>query len=646
MEAEKVDNLEGDRILKAKKVFGNWNPENVFVFDNETWGKNATKFAIGMVKNLTGNIRMKFDNNMKMKNFLLSAPKGAVFYAHNAEYDMAGLFNIHEFRNMLKIYPGKLICAFITKINSPEIKPSWNNDIQVRDSLAIFPMSLSDLGQSIGYEKLITPDKFIKGIECEITEEDWVYLERDCDILIEAITRLHSKYNEWINKEDMPLPMTTASLSYSVFSNAFWPEEWKTDRVIKKNGNQQYCCPKKCKVNRRIYSDKIGLCEKCGEAKIKAIKKGDNKLFIKSNIHNIGLNSYAGGRTQVLGKPAYLYENIYSYDINSLYPYVMKSNVYPSPTSGYFETPSSWKLQRLLANNDRLVIAKLMLNGKNSTVRFLPALDENKRRNYDLNYFNGWLCEPEIKEALKRGWTVDKVEELYTFETCNPFEKFVDFFYNLRLEMQKNNDKNQIFAKLIMNSLYGKFGQKDIKLRIESALAIDRITRYEDWWETHEIKDYNHMQGVYLEELEPSIISENSFCPIASFCTSYARVELLKAIEKTGAIYCDTDSIFTNISPELAQELIPIGDKLGEWKMEKFCRYFQPWEPKVYRSFDENMALIMVKHKGANLSDGDLTKPQKAEMMNKFRASVNNPKMTWGEFRIVEKKSKRFYEEK
>jgi hypothetical protein len=58
------------------------------------------------------------------------------------------------------------------------------------------------------------------------------------------------------------------------------------------------------------------------------------------------------------------------------------------------------------------------------------------------------------------------------------------------------------------------------------------------------------------------------------------------------------------------------------------------------------MAVIMVKHKGANLSDGDLRKPQNAEMMNKFRASVNNPKMTWGEFRIVEKKSKRFYDEK
>jgi hypothetical protein len=646
MGAENLDNLEGDRILKSKKVFGDWNPENVFVFDNETWGKNATKFSIGMVKNLTGSIVARFDDKMRMKNFLLSAPKGSVFYAHNAEYDMAGLFDINEFRNMLKIYPGKLICAFITKINSPEIKPDWNGDIQVRDSLAIFPMSLANLGASIGFEKLITPDKFIKGIECEITEEDWKYLERDCDILIEAINGLHTKYNAWINKENMPLPMTTASLAYSIFSNSFWPEEWTSDRVIKRGGIPQYCCPKRCKIGRKIYTPDSGVCMKCGTTKIKAIKTGDSKLFIKPNIHDIGLLSYAGGRTQVLGNPAEIYEDIYSYDINSLYPYVMKNYPYPSPKSGYLETPSSWKLQRLMSNSERLIIAKLMLNGENSTVKFLPGMDENKRRNYNLNSFHGYLCEPEIRAALDRGWTVEKVEELYTFEACNPFEKFVDFFYNLRLEMQKNDDKNQIFVKLVMNSLYGKFGQKDIKLRIESALAIDRITRYEDWWETHEIKDYNHMQGVYLEEKFPSLISENSFTPIAAFCTSYARVELLKAIEKTGAIYCDTDSIFTNIKPELAAELIPIGDKLGEWKMEKYCRFFQPWEPKVYRSFDENMAVIMVKHKGANLSDGDLRKPQNAEMMNKFRASVNNPKMTWGEFRIVEKKSKRFYDEK
>ena len=77
---------------------------------------------------------------------------------------------------------------------------------------------------------------------------------------------------------------------------------------------------------------------------------------------------------------------------------------------------------------------------------------------------------------------------------------------------------------------------------------------------------------------------------------------------------------------------------------------FVAWEPKVYQKFDEEMNLTQVKHKGANLSDGNLKNVQKARMMNKYRTAwekgSDNSKFGWGKFRIVDKKSKRFFEEK
>ena len=100
-------------------------------------------------------------------------------------------------------------------------------------------------------------------------------------------------------------------------------------------------------------------------------------------------------------------------------------------------------------------------------------------------------------------------------------------------------------------------------------------------------------------------------------------------------------------SEEEINQIIPLGNELNQWKKEgETAAYMRFWEPKVYQKFDAEMETILVKHKGANRSDGDLTKTQYAEMMNKYRFAVNNPEESWGKFRTVGKESKRFFGKK
>ena len=628
----------GRKVLKKKKPRGDWHDSKVFCFDIETWGLDASKFACGMIKNLTGSFSEKFDKKEAMRDCINNLPDGSILYAHNAEYDVAGLFDLEEFLEMDKIYPTRLIAA------------TYKNEmgeISLRDSFSLFPMSLENLGLSLGFEKGKTPQKFIKAKESKITWYDWKYLERDVDILVTAISELSFLFNQWIKSENDPLPLTMASLAFTVFSQSFWPEDWKSKKQKKKGKSQAMKCPKGCKHLRSKYTTEK-TCPSCGTATDIVYIFNGGKLHYSENFDVIGREAYAGGRTQVLGNPTENYPDVLCFDANSLYPSVMLSNPYPSPVNHYKEQPTRWKLHRLISKSERLVIAKLMMNGENSSSQFLPAIDEDGRRNYSGNTFYGYLCEPEIVAALERGWEIESVEELYSFESEFIFKDFVNFFYNLRLNYKQKNDPREIMVKLILNSLYGKFGQRDFRKRVENIEEIDHITRHTQWEDIYEIKQWNNHQGVYLLEINPSQICENAFSPIAAFVTSYGRVKLLEAIEATDAIYVDTDSIFTQKSHAEISEILALGNELGEWKQEgDLIPNFVPWEPKVYQMLDENLEVIKVKHKGENMSDGDLRKTQKARMMNKYRSAQNrgsvDSDLEWGKFRIVDKKSKRFH---
>ena len=88
---------------------------------------------------------------------------------------------------------------------------------------------------------------------------------------------------------------------------------------------------------------------------------------------------------------------------------------------------------------------------------FLPAI-VNKKAFYLGKAFDGALMYPELNYALENGWELVEVKELWRSEGIELFKEYVEYFYNLRLEMKKNGDQREKFCKVLLNSLFGKFG--------------------------------------------------------------------------------------------------------------------------------------------------------------------------------------------
>ena len=298
--------------------------------------------------------------------------------------------------------------------------------------------------------------------------------------------------------------------------------------------------------------------------------------------------AYAGGRVQVLGTPGKTYYDIISYDANSMFPSVQVNNIFPDMKHCATFGPSPEVMYSIMKSEDRVLWANVRLTASKDAERFLPSRNE---------------------------------------KAINPFRNHVNKFYNLRLEAKKNNDPNEIFYKLLLNSGYGKYAQRGTASRIENWGEMQKIFENDDWEQNYHLKFYDskNLEMPYLIDLESANrIPDSQWFGFASFITSGARVELQKAISAAGehAYYCDTDSVYMNVEAKKNfEKLIPLGNNLGEWKQEQEKPLGKGifYEPKAYTLFGNDGLRATVKHKGVQVKDrfgnwlpnaGDLTKPQ------------------------------------
>lgn len=160
----------------------------------------------------------------------------------------------------------------------------------------------------------------------------------------------------------------------------------------------------------------------------------------------------------------------------------------------------------------------------------------------------------DIKElTFHSGWKFKSLKGL--------FSEYIDYWSDRKIQAKKdNNSALYRISKMMLNSLYGKFGlNPDVRSKYP-VLDEEGIIKYK----------------MYDAEIRKSI-----YIPVASFITSYARRKTIEtsqkikeySINKYGVdryVYSDTDSIhclFTDDS-EL-KNIIDIDDyRLGAWKME------------------------------------------------------------------------------
>jgi hypothetical protein len=214
------------------------------------------------------------------------------------------------------------------------------------------------------------------------------------------------------------------------------------------------------------------------------------------------------------------------------------------------------------------------------------------------------ITSPEYELAIKLGYKINILEGYY-FEKGNIFSKFVTDLYNLRI----NNKGSALdtIAKLMVNSLYGRFGMEILNISY-------KFINMQNIFSEYEIVDYLDLleNGALITYKDSKLLNKEQSISISisSAITAYARCYLITIIYdliKLGinVYYLDTDCIVTD--KPIPSEYV--GKELGLFKLEKVYKEFIALGPKIYYGLPEDGTKPDIKIKGykniTNLSIND-----------------------------------------
>lgn len=266
---------------------------------------------------------------------------------------------------------------------------------------------------------------------------------------------------------------------------------------------------------------------------------------------------YYGGRVEVFRfRP--LNGPVYHYDVNSLYPFVMAKYLYPDITKRERETSKP--------DFEKYGMAAIDIEIPYHNIPCLPYRSD-KEIMFPYGKISGVYCYPEIRQAIRDGGKILKINWAIEYDNgIEPFAGYVNACYKKR--MASGTDLDKTFWKLMMNSLYGKFGSKDSLL----TLSNDR---------------------------EFTITSASRFSNViwAAYVTCYARLTLLEKLRQVKTVYyTDTDSIFT-------PDDMKTGNGLGELKLEGVYSQAEFFGNKVYVVDDTYRARGIPRKKEGSKTD-------------------------------------------
>jgi len=496
---------------------------NYGVFDFETSEIKAglQKFVIGAIY-YDGFFVISEDINQIIDSMIQSKKK--IFYAHNMMYD---------FRFMLKSLREKKLNfnCILSGSDLISVKVFYKDDFlfELRDSYSIFRCSLERISNDINieykkkkYANICNSENELKYNRIEFIN----YLKLDCLSLFESIQKMYDFLGYDVKKDKLSLSIAGIGM-----------KEWK-----KRNKNLDY-------KQDFAYDD----------------------VFRKT---------YFGGRTEVFTKEFLNYDKIlYYYDFNSLYPYVMKKNAFPH--GKIIDIKDEKEFNRLLCENIDF-IALINVKIPNQYYTNCPYRHEGKLFFIAGELKESWFNSVEIRSFIENGYKVEFLKGFYFTKKSYYFHSYVDYFYSLR-QKNKGTAKDKI-SKLLLNSLYGKFAQRNEFDRIEYIEKEDLVFRLVEC--EHKGEKITPLSDNYYS-IKSRQDKEFSTSYISSFITSYARLELFnlfKSIkQKNGNIfYADTDSVFADIKIESDKHI------LGALKLESEVEKALFILPKFYMYVEKN----------------------------------------------------------
>lgn len=315
--------------------------------------------------------------------------------------------------------------------------------------------------------------------------------------------------------------------------------------------------------------------------------------------------SYRGGRCETfrMGK----FKGIIKLDINSMYPFVMKSELYP--TKPFSSKPI------LDCSIDDLDSKDFIMTDCNMILEQPLIATKRDKLFFPIGHVRQVILKPEIDMILKHPeiGKIVKVNAMVTYESRNIFSDYVDFFYDLRCNSA--NEAVKGMCKIMLNSLYGKMGQHN-STKPELLTDEIRIKMYSEIMaseNTFEVFDGVSSKFVKLGDKIYHVSNEKdgfaveSMPEIASSVTAYARSLLFRLMliaQRENVLYCDTDSLFVSATGYEnlldAQEIDQT--KLGKLKVEEIGDV-ELFGAKDY-VFNGKVKLKGVKHDAEKLPDG------------------------------------------
>jgi hypothetical protein len=310
----------------------------------------------------------------------------------------------------------------------------------------------------------------------------------------------------------------------------------------------------------------------------------DHKILIDSNPKALRLSrdSYMGGRTEAfhLGR---IKGPVYCLDVNSMYPYVMQSREYPTVLRLYTRTATKADLRRWLSS--KCVVAKCRLDAREPCY----AVVRDGKLLFPVGRFEALLTTPDLFRALQSG-ELKECLEVAVYDKAPIFTRFVDELYNLRLDAQRQgNPVDSHLVKILMNSLYGKFGQRGgvwQKTGDTPDLSVKTWVDYD--LESGETTTMRQLAGI-VQRKETDGESYSSHPAIAAHVTAYARAYLWSMIVRAGrgnVVYCDTDSVWTNVAGYRRLLARVHKTELGALKLEHSYRWVLIHGVKDYETPD------------------------------------------------------------
>lgn len=469
------------------------------VYDIETWGLDAKKFAFGVTYD--GLDFKVFYDPKEMWAYMRSRRwRGHTWYAHNALYDAhAFLDNVLIDLEKPIVDGGRLI---IGKIHSGK------NTIKFSDSMCYFNTSLEKLGESIGVPKGKTPDKFKKGVPCEITEEDVEYCRQDCRVVYEAIKLFDEVVRNIAHVEP---GLTVSSTAMSDYRQNHQP----------------------------------------------------NVFFRNEKSENLWWRAYYGGRVQVVHIGHHDFQtNMKEYDRNSMYPYEGMGPMPDPNKQKYIEGPSMEFFNQVLADDKMLGACRVTvdISERTDTLYPLPIRRDGGLR-YDYGHWTGEWVLDELRNAISHGVKVVSVEELTYGPSANiGLATYFRKWYDKRLEYKASgNTACADMCKLMMNGLVGKFGERR---HLQEPGTLDfRPEGVPNHWlftPAGEHTDY----GYWHPDGDVYAVTDHTYFCICATVTARSRMALYnRAVEVGDVYYMDTDSLHTTNTMETGQDI-------GEWKLE------------------------------------------------------------------------------